>query len=352
MARADAENTRRISIDLPAEFIEGVDELKREWGLRARGAVFERLLEEVLLKDSESDFKQTNDNSNNYQSVEEEKVISENQYSNSSYSENKAIVLIGNSDLEIKELEIKDVNNETKQDQINNMKKGFNNSAIDLPGFVSKRTTSLRRSLGKTKFESNNQEKVIHTVEIEEIEDALLATHNHWLSLYGSEPGENVVEASMIWLARDIWPHIEGTENMPFTWTAACRLMINYCPTWPNIQPKFNRVIVTAGLLEDPFSSRHLKDRIPTLTRRFVNRFKRRNATSFQTLESTMTVIGALKILGLPTQAGASLTLGNIRDAYKEKALNNHPDAGGSTEKMRKLNEGYQLLKDLYKKSS
>ena len=74
--------------------------------------------------------------------------------------------------------------------------------------------------------------------------------------------------------------------------------------------------------------------------------------TSFQTLESTMTVHGALKLLDLPTYAGASLTLIKIRDAYKEKALAYHPDAGGSTESMRRLNESYQLLKELYREKN
>ena len=62
-----------------------------------------------------------------------------------------------------------------------------------------------------------------------------------------------------------------------------------------------------------------------------------------------MTVHGALKLLGLPTNAGLSITLLRIREAYKIKALSVHPDAGGSTESMRKVNEAYQLLKDLYK---
>ena len=33
----------------------------------------------------------------------------------------------------------------------------------------------------------------------------------------------------------------------------------------------------------------------------------------------------------------------------KSIALETHPDAGGSTDQMRKLNEAYQLLKNLYR---
>ena len=65
-----------------------------------------------------------------------------------------------------------------------------------------------------------------------------------------------------------------------------------------------------------------------------------------------MTVHGALKLLEIPITAGESVTLNRIREAYKKRALETHPDAGGSTEGMRKLNEAYQLLKDLYKKST
>ena len=109
-------------------------------------------------------------------------------------------------------------------------------------------------------------------------------------------------------------------------------------------------IIILAGALEDPFSTHNLRSRIPTLIRRFVNKFKRsQNVTSFQTLESTMTVHGALKLLGVPIKAGSSLTLTFIREAYKTQAILNHPDSGGTNETMRKLNEAYQLLKDLYK---
>ncbi len=63
-----------------------------------------------------------------------------------------------------------------------------------------------------------------------------------------------------------------------------------------------------------------------------------------------MTLHGALKLLELPTKAGASLTLNSIRSAYKDKAMSVHPDSGGKSEEMRKVNEAYQLLKDLYRK--
>jgi len=121
-------------------------------------------------------------------------------------------------------------------------------------------------------------------------------------------------------------------------------------PGWPEGPPSFARVMVTAGVLEDPFSGSTLPLRMPTLIRRFVHRYRRRRrGTSFQTLEHTMTLQGALKLLQLPTDPGHRLTLRQIREAYRELAMRHHPDSGGSVEAMRRLNEGYQLLKELYR---
>ena len=155
----------------------------------------------------------------------------------------------------------------------------------------------------------------------------------------------------MIWLAREIWPNVDDSQNLPFTWNAASRLMSSFCSKWRLTKPSFEKIIVMAGVFEDPFATNTLQNRVPTLIRRFVNSFKRRgNVTSFQTLESTMTVHGALKLLDLPTTAGKSISLATVRESYKSMAMKNHPDSGGSTESMRQINEAYQLLKDLYKK--
>ena len=147
----------------------------------------------------------------------------------------------------------------------------------------------------------------------------------------------------------DIWTNIEGTENLPFTWSAANKLMSELCPYWVKKNPSLEIVLLMVGVLEDPFATSDLINRIPTLVRRFISRFKRKNkSNSFEAFDSTMPVIGALKILNLSTAAGSAHTLQKIRDAYKSIALETHPDAGGSTDEMRKLNEAYQLLKNLY----
>ena len=155
----------------------------------------------------------------------------------------------------------------------------------------------------------------------------------------------------MEWFAKEIWPNIEGTDEIAFTWTAANNLIKEFCPLWVKQNPSFDKVIFLVGVLEDPFAASSIGSRIPTLVRRFVCNLKKKyRSNSFATLDSTMTVIGALKLLGLSISPGSEHKLDKIRNAYKTKALKIHPDSGGSNEEMRKLNEAYILLKNLYKK--
>ena len=344
MAKAEEKDVKRISIDLPIELIEGVDRLRKEWGLRRRGLVFERLLEVILSNDLEEDITD-NQQLEFHQNVKPD-LVTQNYEVEDNKTEEKAIVIVGDKNIEIKNVSVlengQENNSKNQKDQIT--------SGIELPGFIRKQTTNLKRSLSKNQSIKNMEDTSITTIDINDLLEAKDDAEKHWIYIYGQKPTDNVLEASMIWLARDIWPNVDGTENIPFTWNAACKMLNSYCKDWQNKNLTFDQVIILAGALEDPFSTKNLKSRIPTLIRRFVNKFKRsNNVTSFQTLESTMTIHGALKLLGLPTKAGSSLTLSFIRDAYKDKALSNHPDAGGSNESMRKLNEAYQLLKDLYK---
>ena len=65
-------NTKRISIDLPEELISRFDQLRKEWGFRARGPVIEKILKELLQEDDllpknqqqEIDFNENNNNEN------------------------------------------------------------------------------------------------------------------------------------------------------------------------------------------------------------------------------------------------------------------------------------------------
>jgi len=344
VAEGEGKEVKRISIDLPIDLVAGVDRLRKEWGFRARGLVFERLLEVILSNDLDDNIIENkqldfNHNSNHDSSSSKNGIDISNQ-------EEKALVIVGNKNIEIKNVAVNDV----KPKDVQSNKQDSVSTGIELPGFIRKQTTNLKRSLSKDKTFKNMEDTSITTIDIDDLLKAKDAAEKHWIYLYGQKPTESVIEASMIWLARDIWPNVDGTESIPFTWNAACKMLNSYCSEWKIDSVTFDDVVILAGALEDPFSAKNLRSRIPTLIRRFVNKFKRsQNVTSFQTLESTMTVHGALKLLGLPTKAGSSLTLSFIRDAYKEKALSNHPDAGGSNETMRKLNEAYQLLKDLYK---
>ncbi len=342
------QKNRRISVDLPDELIARFDKLKKEWGQRSRGAVLKRLLEEILIDED-------TDSTGNELINQKEIPLIDKEYSESTgkkdddYDEVTALVLIGNKS------EIMDNIQKTNSKDVSNYspnKTKENTVGIDLPGFVHKKSAKLRKSLNSTyKSVINDVDPLAPIVNEYDLKHSEEEASKHWLSLYGQPPGETVIEAAMLWLARDIWHQIDESQAVSFTWRAANHSMRKYCKSWDDIQPTFERIMVVAGVLEDPFASKSLPQRMPTLIRRFVNKFRRSsNVTSFETIESTMTVHGALRILGLPTTAGSALTLNRIREYYKIKAMDDHPDSGGSTEAMRRLNEAYQLLKELYRK--
>jgi len=329
-------NTKRISIDLPEELISRFDQLRKEWGFRARGPVIEKILKELLQEDDllpknqqqEIDFNEKKNNEN------------------LNIDEDTALVLIkSNAKKEVNEISL----NKKVSNNIQHKEKA--NSNISLPNFVEKKVKNLRRSINSEKLKENINDIQINTIKETELIKCRIELISHWKTLYGSVPNDHVVEASLDWFERDIWPNLDGTENLPFTWSAANKLMSELCPFWIKKKPSLEIVLLMIGVLEDPFATSDLINRIPTLMRRFVSRFKRNNrSNSFETLDSTMTVHGALKLLNLSTSAGSAHTFRKIREAYKSTALETHPDAGGSTDQMRKLNETYQLLKNLYRK--
>ena len=323
-------NIKRISIDLPEGLIFRFDQLRKEWGFRARGPVIEKLLTELLQEEDLTP-------KNHQQEIDftEKKNI----------DENTALVLIKPEiKQEIKEIPVnKNVFN-------NNQSREKANSNINLPNFVKKKVKNLRKSIYSEKLKEKINDIEINTIKENELIKCRIELISHWKNLYGTIPNDHIIEASMGWFGRDIWPNLDGTENLPFTWSAANKLMSELCPFWVKKDPSLEIILLMIGVLEDPFATSDLINRIPTLVRRFVSRFKRKNrSNSFEALDSTMTVHRALKLLNLSTAAGSAHTFGKIREAYKVKALETHPDAGGSTDQMRKLNEAYQLLKNLYK---
>ena len=337
MSISENSNTKRISIDLPEDLISRFDLLRKEWGFRARGPVIEKLLKEVLQEEDliPKNQQQTIDFSGN-EDVEE--------YSN--YDENSALVLIKEN---IKEK----IDDEAFKNYslIKPAVREKSNLNINLPDFVGRKVKNLRRSINSENINEQINDIQINTIKENELIKCRIAIISHWKKLYGTIPNEHIIEASMDWFSGDIWPNIDGTENLPFTWSAANKLMSDLCPYWVKKCPSLELVILMIGVLEDPFATSDLVNRIPTLVRRFVSRFKRKNkSNSFEALDSTMTVHGALKLLNMSVAAGSTHTLTRIRSAYKSKAIETHPDNGGSTDEMRKLNEAYQLLKNLYRK--
>jgi hypothetical protein len=328
---------KRTSVSLPQQTVVHLERLRREWGLKHRGAVLERLLQQVF-GDGELDTDDLPDNLT---------AVAERLDADGELDEQASLVLIGRDALE--PLALEEANRDAGTDRSRSLAGGAG-GGIDLPGFVQKRTSKLKRDLGPTLRTGPALSVAPLQVSAELIQQALQEARDHWITVYGQPPNATVLENAMIWLAHDIWPQSDQSEGRLFTWSAACELMRDNVPEWSEQPPSFERVLVIAGMLEDPFSPATLTLRLPTLIRRFVQRFRRRSrGRSFQTLEHTMTLQGALRLLNLPTDPGQRLVLSQIRESYRELALSHHPDAGGSVEAMRRINEAYQLLKELYR---
>ena len=344
-------NSRSISVKLPNHLVSLIDQLKREYGVRARGQVLEILLEGIL-GGGDSDhgpIESADDQASTLTGLtgpSSNNTVAGNGPSNAPFSHDD----VGNNDVSSLVL----IGSSTSSGSVAEQPAtpAPSTSGIDLPGFVSRRTTQLRDTLKSPKRRASSfDEPLLSTVSLSDLQSSAQAADDHWVSLYGQAPGDTVVEAAILWLARDLWPSLEASEGRAFTWSAANAAMQDLCPDWTLTTPSLGRVMVVAGALEDPFATAELSARMPTLVRRFVNRFRRtRQSTSFETIESTMTVHGALKLLGLSTQAGAAVTLASIREAYRTQAMAAHPDAGGSAETMRRLNEAYRMLRELYRK--
>lgn len=316
---------RRVSLELPLEWLEKIDALKAEWGLRNRGDILERLLQELFSSEDAPHAPVPADPRDTPQG---------------------ALVLLGRDGSGAL---VCDFEAEFSDGRDSHTLPSRRSGGIDLPGFVQRQSHQLRRSL-QPWAQPSGSDLPLPPLGTEQLDRALQQARAHWLDIYGSEPGDAVLEAAMVWIAQDIWPHSDLSEGRPFTWSLASNLMGQVAPGWANGPASFERVMVMAGVLEDPFSAATLELRQPTLIRRFVQRFRRRKrGMSFETIAHTMTLHGALRLLHLPTTPGHRLTLEQIRDAYRELALANHPDSGGCEQTMRRLNEAYQLLKELYR---
>lgn len=340
MAEDELQQRRTINLKLPAELINRLDALKGEFGLRSRGAIVERLLNELFKPEDSPD--------SDSQSGSDDPAC-EPIHPSGAFDEQGALVLVSRGGGADSQLELALRRDPADAQESEGVRPGSRPRGIDLPGFVRRQSEQVRRSLQPRPRPAGESLDLLPQIPIELLDQALERVKEHWFELYGQSANEAVLEAAMVWLAQDIWPQSDQSEGRPFSWTLVTEVMTGLAPCWQPAPPCFERVMVAASLLEDPFSGSTLVVRLPTLIRRFVHRFRRRRGTSFQTLEHTMTLHGALKLLNLPTTPGHRLTLPQIRDAYRELALAHHPDSGGSDEDMRRLNEAYQLLKELYR---
>lgn len=340
MAEEELQQWRTINLKLPAELVTRIDALKGEYGLRSRGAIVERLLSELFGPSLE-------DSSDSETESPEQRPGLEG--ADGIFDERGALVLVYRGDSTDMVLDLDLRPDPADQQEGHSASSQSRPRGIDLPGFVRRQSEQVRRNLQPRQRVAAESLDLLPQMSADVLEEALERVRSHWLELYGKSANETVLEAAMVWLAQDIWPQSDQSEGRPFRWSLVTDVMASLAPCWPAGGPDFERVIVAAGILEDPFSGSTLVLRVPTLIRRFVHRFRRRRGTSFQTLEHTMTLHGALKLLELPTTPGHRLTLPQIREAYRELALAHHPDSGGTEEGMRRLNEAYQLLKELYR---
>ena len=339
MSQRESE-TRRITLQLSVDLLGRIDALKPEWGLRGRGAVVERLLNELFALDEDEDSA-----SQGAESIDQGANAAPEPL-----NDNTAIVLIHSSLVPTQD-------QDWESDEI--YEPGFRPpgrgrvSGIELPGFVRQQSQQLRRSLEVPRTPPE-PERGLALISADDLAAAVQRASSHWLQIYGQAPTDQVLEASMVWLARDVWPQSDHSDGRPFTWSLAQQVLSSFTTAWPDGEARFERVKVAAGILEDPFSGNTLEVRIPTLITRFVQRHRSRQkrAPSFQAIDQGMTVHAALKLLQLPTVADRPTTLKEVREAYREQAQCHHPDAGGSADAMRRLNEAYQFLKERYRRAN
>ena len=134
-------NTKRISIDLPEELISRFDQLRKEWGLKARGPVIEKILKELLQDDDLLPKNQQQEIDFNEKKNNDEKL---------DIDENTSLVLI-KSDIKKEVNEISLNKSVSKNDQY----KEKANLNISLPNFVEKKVKNLRRSINSEKLNEN-----------------------------------------------------------------------------------------------------------------------------------------------------------------------------------------------------
>lgn len=336
---------RRITLELSAELLKAIDAAKTQLGFRSRGPAVEQLLREVLAPHGEED-----DFPEGGMPLETGVAAP----APSDDGESRAIVLI-QSGLVPKQDQnpVSSGTAELSDASAHSTTRGRAQAGIQLPGFVRQQAREVQRSL-RAEPRKEPGDQGLELLAASELQAALTTVEHHWQEVYGQAPTDAVNEAAMVWLARDIWPQCDPSDGRPFSWNLAQQVLCSFCPSWVDGDPSLERIVVAAGVLEDPFSASSLSLRIPTLITRFVQRHRTRQkrTMSFEAIDHSMTVHTALRLLHLPTVADRPYALKEIREAYREQAQCHHPDAGGSADAMRRLNEAYQFLKERYRRAA
>ncbi len=377
---------RRITLELSEDLLGWIDGLKSQMGFRNRGLIVEQLLRELVPELDDDDDGSLDDAAailEDKQSAGEPDhepesaavaeggaVMEDSQLEASSHTadvasmatgtgvageseadDDAAIVLIGTS--KISKRDPKRVSSEKSDQRV--MRTGSAvGVGIQLPGFVRRQARAVKRSLAEQVAPAGDERNAgLALIPAEALQEALVRAQQHWLEIYGTPPSDAAQDAALTWLARDLWPQSDHSDGRPFSWGLAQKVLLSFAPSWTVGEPSLDRVITAAGILEDPFGASSLAVRVPTLITRFVQRqrSKQKRSTSFEAIDQSMTVHGALRLLQLPTIADRPYTLKEIREAYREQAQNHHPDAGGSADAMRRLNEAYQFLKERYRQA-
>ena len=354
---------RRITLELSNDLLGWIDGLKSQMGFRNRGLIVEQLLRELVPDldepsspdDAASDpDARPPDAADEPLRVDEEADRGDAAMASSrpgELDENTAIVLIGSSSVAVRDQSrVSSGASESGAPASSGAVAG-----IQLPGFVRRQAQAVKRSLAEQATPSSDERaNALALIPADTLADALQRAQQHWLEIYGTPPSEAAQDAALTWLARDIWPQSDHSDGRPFSWGLAQQVLLSFAPGWLVGDPSLERVITAAGILEDPFGANSLAMRVPTLITRFVQRQRSRQKrrTSFDAIDQSMTVHGALRLLQLPTIADRPYTLKEIREAYREQAQSHHPDAGGSADAMRRLNEAYQFLKERYRQAA
>ena len=348
---------RRISLELSGELLTWIDSLKGQLGLRSRGDLVERLLQEVRGDQSAEVESESTDVQPQLQDApaagekEPEPREPEPESPQPLLDEDVSIVLV-QSGLAAQRDQQQDL---FKKGETVDEGRAASSAAsgIQLPGFVRKQAKRVKQTL-EAPARSTQPDATLALIRGADLDLALHHALQHWSDVYGQAPTDAALEAAMVWLARDIWPQSGDSDGRPFGWNLVQQVMYSYAPDWSEGQPSLERVIVAAGILEDPFGGATLPARVASLITRFVQRHRSRNkrSTSFDAIDNSMSVHSALKMLQLATVADRPYSLREIREAYRAQAVSHHPDAGGSADAMRRLNEAYQFLKERYREAA